>query len=106
MALKKAVIQAVNGRPLMGTKAMRIPAMTEMKTRGYLIKTGRGSLKMTTPKMIPPANWKNCFRVMSPTKRNSYELMFWGTACCSIGQVLLYINPSFTIDGQISLDTV
>ena len=71
MALIKANNHWVKGRPWMGTKAMRAPVPAAMITKGHLIKSGRGRRKMIRPTPAPPASWRNCLRVMSPTRRNS-----------------------------------
>jgi len=69
--LIKANNQAEKDRPLIGTKAIRTPVMAAMKVKGYLIMAGSGERKMRRATIAPPANSKNCFKVMSPTRRNS-----------------------------------
>jgi hypothetical protein len=71
MAFKKAKNQAENGRPLTGTKASRRPKRVEKKAAGHLTIPIMGKRMKMTAITTPPASWRNCFRVMSPTRRNS-----------------------------------
>jgi len=71
MAFRKAKNQVEKGRLLTGIKAIVIPSMPERKARGYLIRPIIGRRKKINAITIPPANWRNCFRVISPTSLNS-----------------------------------
>lgn len=68
MALIKAMIHWEKGRPETGTKANMIPIKTDRAMTGHLMKKGRGRRYKTAATAMPPANWKNCLRVMSPTR--------------------------------------
>lgn len=71
MARTKAPSQVEKGRPLTGTKAIRMPVSAERKLKGNLMMPIKGRRKRMTATTAPAANCRNCLRVMSPTRRNS-----------------------------------